>query len=222
MNNNSVRFSDPTGHDIDCAVGDPDRETGIHSSDDNPPTPANQSCGGSPYNFYCDPTAVENGTLYSSVTVSFPKFKSPLPSYNKDPLGNDNSIPAKGPIAVIKLFALLAGLLRPHAPPSTSTLDGMLFYSVFEDGSVSFNGVAVTNNSDKPAIIEEVSITFVGDTILTQSASSVVNTNVLPGQTETQQIASIVISTETYLGAQAQISIIIPGIGVLPLYYIEW
>ena len=38
VNNNPVRFNDPTGHGIDCFVGELECKEGIHSSDDNTPS----------------------------------------------------------------------------------------------------------------------------------------------------------------------------------------
>jgi hypothetical protein len=36
MNNNPMRYTDPSGHDVDCGLGDPDCQAGLHSRKSQP------------------------------------------------------------------------------------------------------------------------------------------------------------------------------------------
>ncbi|MEW5872963.1 MAG: hypothetical protein AB1894_27130 [Chloroflexota bacterium] len=156
MNNNPVRFNDPTGHKIaNCAdylsgCGEPGsseshswyvkRTDGEGISTSTTTT----TIGGCP--------GIKCGELSGSLTVSTPPFPREPATYEYDPLGNKIEILKPTYLdAGFNLLQVVVDQLSFYVPVETSTVDARLTFVIYEDGTIEFNTLIVENNTSQPA-----------------------------------------------------------------------
>jgi hypothetical protein len=194
--NNPLRYIDPTGHMCSdpeaprkrCDSGKNKNYYGYTGGSKKPTKSQVQAPSLKPIYNLSSPFYNENATngfFYDSETIPVSQYSTEY-SYNYDPLGNKIELPFSDPVvAVIQGISLLRDFLAPLAPPQTSTVEGTLYYSVYDEGNIEFSGLWITNNTSEAVQINKLTLALTDNSspiIQTSYTEIVINSIVSPGQ----------------------------------------
>lgn len=169
--NNPVKYTDPSGHriDNDCGGG---RCSGAHglprnrgtrgtssSAELSPTTCSNHAPYGNPFH---DDKAISWGFIPTSTTISRPPGNPPEPTPpSLDPPNYDLAFRNHSTAVYIgEIASLLSDAYYFFGPFSTADIYAYLYYLEYANGTTTFPGVTIVNNTDTDFYINSVEYTY--------------------------------------------------------------
>jgi hypothetical protein len=117
-------------------------------------------------NPFYDENAVEWGVIPTSVTISAPQIDSPeaSPPSLDSPL-HDAAVQNNGVVYAGEVLGLALDYYYYFGPFDTADIYGYLYYSTYEDGTTTFPGVTIVNQTDSNYYLDGAVFTYIDGTV---------------------------------------------------------